>query len=1031
MLITGIYRLTRLCIILLFLIAGLSAKTQKPYLYFNRITIQNGLSHNKVNCILQDKRGFIWLGTDDGLNRYDGHYFTVFRNTPGDSTTLSGNIITDMVEDKQGIMWIATADGGLTKYDYRLPASKQFKQYKHRFGDSSSIPVNIINALLEDNYGYLWLATSDHYVLRFDKKTERFETTGNIGTKTALSLCLDDKNILWVGRQGGGILKVNTIDLSYEMDSRYKNLYASNLPHVAVTALFKDQNNDIWMGSWDNVLYRFNKNEGSESVFSEKDGTDAFPNDEVLSFEESKDGKLWIGGHYCGLTIYDPQKKKFYNYRYDASREGSVADKQVNCIFKDNTGRMWLGTNKGISIYNPFQQPFVQTFLPGEIKDISIYDFLRENNGRLWLGTSEGIYVRDNDNDDFRLRRIIYKGEKLAVSKFFTDNNTWYIGTNYSLFKYDPATNAVALLPGTEKDPVMKKIIDSRIVSIIKDSIDGHPVLLVSPYGHYISYYDLTDKKWISRTDTIKQIISRFNLKDNLIRKFYSARNGNTWLATGKYGLGYWPKQGNNKIDHLCNNPSSTNSISNDNVYDIIEDSSGNLWVSTFGGGLNYYNVTEKKFIHAPSTNNLSEGIRLDTKQNVWGISNGNIYRYNPFTKTNTTFQLPDLEKSGGVKGNIYKDTAGIMYVAGSNYFIEFNPATVIETSSQPSVHFTDFKVFNNSSPELLIEKKISLRYFQNYFTIEFAAPEFSGNGVEYSYRLEGFEKNWNETGTRNFANYSNLPGGDYTFKVRATNKKGNWGTEVAQLSITIIPPFWQQWWFYVVCAAFIAAVSFLIYRYRINELVKRQAIRNKIAQDLHDSMGSTLSSISVYSQVAKIYHQQQKEQLLDQTLEKIGNTSGEMISEMSDIVWAINPKNDNLNTIIQRMESFAKPLLQAKNITFSFTYKIASPELNMQMDKRKNFYLIFKEAINNALKYSGCKHLEISVTQQNHTIELNITDDGVGFDMDKINIAASKSLSGNGLKNMQRRAREMGAIFNITSVPDNGTSLNLYFNIP
>lgn len=999
-------------------------------MYFNRVTAQNGLSHNKVNCILQDKRGFIWIGTDDGLNRYDGNYFTIYRNLPGDSTTISGNIVTDILEDKQEIIWIATADGGLTKYDYRQPANKQFKQYKHIFGDSSTIPVNIINALLEDNYGYLWLATSDHYVLRFDKRTEHFATTAPVGTKSTLKLCLDDKNTLWVGRIGGGILKINTKDLSYEMDDRYYNLYA-NLPHATVTALFHDKENTMWMGSWDNVLYRCDLNTGIETIFKQEERPNTFPNDDILAFKEDTNGRLWMGGRYFGLTIYDPKENQFYNYRYDASREGTVADKQVNCIYRDNNGRMWLGTNKGISVYDPSQQPFVQTFLPHDReKDVTIYDFLKEKNGRLWLGTSEGIYFRNNESSDFVLKKIAYKGQALAVTRFFVDGDTWYIGTSYSLFTYEPETNAIQLMPGTEQDKVMNKIIDSRVVSIIKDTIDKHPVLLVSPYGHYITYYDLVEKKWISRTDSIKNIITRFNIKDNLIRKFYKTKNGTIWLATTKYGLGYWPKT-INRIDHLCNNPADKASITNDNVYDVLEDNKGNLWVSTYGGGLNFFDTAEKKFKHARSTNNLSEGIQLDAEGNIWGISNGNMYKYDPLTKTASSFLLPDLEKSGGVRGYIYKGPDGKLYAGGTNFFIAFDPSAVKEPNSRLTVQFTDFKIFSNSSPELLTQKNITLRYFQNYFTIEFAAPEFSGNPVEYSYKLEGFEDNWNETGERNFANYSNLPGGDYIFKVMATNKKGDWKTEISTLYIKIIPPFWKQWWFYVLCATAAAGTIFAIYRYRINELVKRQAIRNKIAQDLHDSMGSTLSSISVYSQVAKIYHQQNKEEHLQQTLEKISDTSGEMISEMSDIVWAINPKNDNFNTIVQRMESFAKPLLQARNIAFSFNYRVSSPELNMQMDKRKNFYLIFKEAVNNALKYAACRKLDVTITQHNHTIELTIKDDGVGFDMDKINIAASNSLSGNGLKNMQMRASEMNAVLHIKSKPGSGTLLQLVFHIP
>lgn len=234
-----------------------------------------------------------------------------------------------------------------------------------------------------------------------------------------------------------------------------------------------------------------------------------------------------------------------------------------------------------------------------------------------------------------------------------------------------------------------------------------------------------------------------------------------------------------------------------------------------------------------------------------------------------------------------------------------------------------------------------------------------------------------------------------------------------------------------MLCTVVIASVTYLFYRYRINELLKRQAIRNKIAQDLHDNVGSTLSSISVYSQVAKIYHQQNKQEQLQQTLEKIGETSGEMVAEMGDTVWAINPRNDHMSTIIQRMESYAKPLLQAKNIYFNFTYDPSIPALDLQMDKRKNFYLIFKEAINNALKYSNCKTLNADIHLQHHQVELKVKDDGEGFDLSKMQVAASKSLSGNGLKNMHMRAKEMKAAFTIESEPGKGTTIFLAFNIP
>jgi ligand-binding sensor domain-containing protein/two-component sensor histidine kinase len=1004
-----------------------TAFSQAPYLYFNRINTNNGLSHNKVNCILQDKRGFIWIGTEDGLNRYDGQYFTVFRNKPNDSTTISGNIITDILEDENNILWITTSDGGFTKYDYRLPANKQFKQFKHIQGDSTTIPVNIINKIIEDKQGYLWLATSGAYVLRFNKKNETFSSPIHSGTRSAASLIIDQHDSLWVGRIGGSFLKLNTKTLQYKTD--YDELYDVNLPHSTITSLLKDDENNIWFGSWDNVLYRYNNQIKKEEVFKQDNTDFSFPNDEVESFAQDNHQRIWIAGRYFGLTIYDKQQNKFFNYRYNPAQEGSIADNRVNCVYIDKTGMTWLGTNKGISVYNPSQQSFVQTFLPKQNKNVEIYDFYQTDDDKLWLGTSEGIFIEAAEGN-FQLKKISYNNQPLIASKFYKDKDgTLYIGTQLSLFVYDTLKNNVMLLPNTEKDSVMKKIISSRVVSVMRDTIENHPVLLVSPYGHYITYYDFVEKKWISRTDSTKRIITNFNLKDNLIRKFYKTNAGNIFLATAKYGLGCWQSSVIPKVNHLCNNPKISESISNDNVYDILEDKKNNLWVSTYGGGLNYFNTQSKQFIHINNSNNLLEGIQTDENGNVWMISNGNLDEYNPYIRSYTIYNLPDIEKSGGVKGYMFKDKDNNLYAAGINYYIKFNASLIGSVSNSPKTYFTDFKIFNTSYSELINEKNIALRYFQNYFSIEFSAPFFTGEPIKYSYMLQGFDKDWTNTGSRNFANYSNLPGGNYIFKVRASNSKGDWSKEISSLHITIIPPFWKKAWFFFLCAFVISSAIYLLYRYRINELLKRQAMRNKIAQDLHDNMGSTLSSISVYSEVAKIYNQQKKQSQLEQTLEKIGETSGNMINEMSDIVWAINPKNDHMSTIIQRMESYAKPLLQAKNIHFNFNYDEAIPELNLQMDKRKNFYLIFKEAVNNALKYSGCKNIDVTIKLLHHIIELRFHDDGQGFNVN--NAAASNSLSGNGLNNMRMRAKEMKAIFNIESSEGKGTDIFLAFDIP
>lgn len=1020
-------------LLLLLLPCWFCLPAQMPSLYFDRLTIQNGLSHNKVNCIIRDQRGFMWLGTNDGLNRYDGHNFVVFQHKPGDPTSISGNIINDILEDEQGVLWIATADGGLSRYDYRQPPRRQFRQYRHLPGDSTSIPVNILNKLLLDRQGYLWIGTSGMALLRFDRITEQFTEPVPHGTRTILDMEMDKTGMLWVGRVGGGMLKVDPRNLHYESDPAYNDLYAK-LPHVAITAIYADEENQVWFGSWDKKLYRRSTATGREEVFEQSKSPFSFKDDEISCFTTDAQGRLWMGGRFAGLHIYDRQTGRFYNYQNDPAREGTIADNRINCLYRDSHGLIWVATNRGVNIYRPTQQQFGQTFLPppsgAAANPITIYDFY-ERDGNLWVGTSEGIYIRQAVSNDFLFRPVWYQGTRLRVTKFFEDvDGALYLGTDYSLFKCDTRTFGVSLLPNTEKDRVMNKIIESRVVSVARDTIAGHPVLMAAPYGHFLAYYDLVEKRWISRHDTVRNVIEHFKLGDNhLIRKVYKTRDGRLWLTTVTQGLGMRIRKEEPSVKFFYNNPAVPGAISSNHVYDLIEDASGNLWVSTFGGGLHYFDRASQQFTHIPASNNLLEGLQLDRRGHVWMISNGNLHKYDPLRKSYTSFELPDIDKAGGVKGDIFKDSKGCLYVAGTNYFIAFDPLSVRDTRQAPQVFFTDFKIFNESYSDLLQQDRIRLRYDQNYFTVAFAAPDYAaGRNTRYAYMLEGRDHDWIDIGTRTAQEFSNLEARDYVLKVRATNHAGMWNEKVAAISITIIPPFWQRWWFYGLCALSTGLIIYAIYRYRIDQLLKQQAIRNKIAQDLHDNVGSTLSSISVYSQVAKIYQEQERKPDLQQTLEKISDTAGEMISEMNDIVWAINPRHDSMDTILQRMESFARPLLASKGIAFHFDVEPAIKQVNLEMTRRKNFYLIFKEAVNNALKYAQCRNLWVRISLRHHQLELEVKDDGAGFDREKVQVHASQSLSGNGLRNMEMRAAEMKGMWKIDSRPGQGTIVHLRF---
>lgn len=731
-------KLSFVLIVLFLTISPYRSSAQYFNPYFSTITTEKGLANDQVNSILQDKRGFLWFGTEDGLNRYDGMNFTKFTSIPGNKATLSSNMITAMVEDKDGILWITSADGGLTKYNYRLKADQQFKQfhYKITIGEEN-IPENSIVKLLDDKKGYLWLIIRSRSLVRFNKKTEKFDSPVNIGDRELSSFTLDNNGILWVGKVDGELLKINTTTFKYELGNPQS--YGKN---GGITAVFEDAEQNIWYGTGNRELYRIDHQTSKEAVLkSEAQGP--LINDEIISFCEDKSHNLWIGGISSGLYILDRKSNKVSNFSRTPFA-GSITDNRINSIYSCRNGIIWMATQNGINVFNPLYKPFVKNDLPLKENDIVIYDFLKDRPDRLLIGTNHGLYIRHLQKNTFENRPLFYHGHHICVTKFYKDiDGTLYLGTNYSLFKYDIDKNKLSLLPHTLEDPVMDNLAGARVVSIVRDTIDSHPILVISPYGHYLTYYDLTDQRWLSETSHRKELIKTFNLKDNLIRKLYKTKDGKIWVGTRMHGLGNWSPQESSGIKYLANNNSNGVRINTDDVFDLHEDNKNILWISSYGGGLKYYNPATGKLTHVAESSNLSEGLQTDEKGNVWTVCNGHIHKYDPAANIYSCYDLPALQKSGGLKGYIYKDNQNTFYATGLNYYVTFNPDHVAKINNQPKVYLTDFKIFNHSKSELLQRKVIDLDYDQNYFSIEFAAPDYSGDNVQYSYKLAGIDKTW------------------------------------------------------------------------------------------------------------------------------------------------------------------------------------------------------------------------------------------------------------------------------------------------
>ncbi len=849
------------------------------------------------------------------------------------------------------------------------------------------------------------------------------------GVKTALALTIR-RDTVWAGMQGSGLLKIATRNCHAIADVNYKSAYLK-LPHVVVTSLYTDPEENVWYGSWDNMLYRYNARLRKEEKFPTRKAPAISFTDEATAFAADRQGNLWIGGRYEGLHVYHRQKKVFHHLAPDPRQAGSLLSTKINCLYRDRDGIMWLGTDKGVNKYNPYQQPFTPQFLP--VKSTAtqpgrIYDFYVDAAETFWIGTSNGLFKKPKNARNLEHIVLNYRGTNLAISKLHRSvTGDFYLGTDYSLFRFNPSTHKISLLPDQAQDLVMSRIIASRVVSMADFKLNEQPVLMTVPYGHFLTYYDFARQSWVSRTDSTRRIISRLNLRDNLIRKLYKSQNGTLWMATTKTGLAEWRSGQQPCFTYYRHDPSHPRSLSSDNVYDVAEDQHHNLWVSTYGGGLNYFNTTTKTFQHFPESPNLVQGITVDNNNKVWLVSNGNLHCYDPAQNQFSTYQLLDYESTGGLNGTIYQDSAGIIYLGGSNYFISFQPDKVKAPGQPGKPVFTDSRLFDSSRNELLEQKEIKLQYNQNFFAFTFSSPNYlNPNNIRYSYQLEGLDRDWRSAGTGNSAGYTNLPPGKYVFKVRAANGTANATNQIASRVITLVPPFWEHWWFYGLVMAGSACVVYFIYRYRIDQLLKRQAIRNKIAQDLHDSVGSTLSSIAVYSQVAQIKSASAEISDLGQLLTKISTISNEMISEMNDIVWAINPVNDGMDKIIGRIESFGRPLLRANDITFKINRDALPPAVDVGMERSKDIYLILKEALTNCAKHAAAKNVELTLKLQRKRLIMQIKDDGKGLPAVN-NLPAS--LSGNGLRNITNRVKNLKGQLHISS-GTNGTTLAVDFKI-
>ncbi len=978
-------------------------------LRFETLNTSNGLSSNDVTCIYEDHEHFLWIGTRDGLNKFDGRIFKTFRNNPNDTNSLSGNFIVSIIQDAQHIFWIATKDGGLTRYDGNALSGKEFRQFKNNPKDNESIATNRLNCLYDWDETYLAVGAEAVPGIFVNKKTFRFTywnyNTNNFHPNNALSKPLGRPTWIHYMVEANGKFYFSILNNGwvFEVDKQSGKMKMIQTP-VSITRFFVAENK-IWMSGWGSELYIQNRE--PDAPLEKLEGF----KDELTSIMDLNRQYMLAGTRGSGLFLVNKTSRQISNFQKNIVEQSSIPSNKISCLYKDSRGTVWVGTLKGLAKYDTKTWLFTETeFTDVQYDGTTLYTH-RFADGSVAVNTSKGMFLSDEFQMEFRNLHFANRGREIIPDCLLPmDDEYFLLGTEACFYSWKKGSNK--LMEANIQRADFYKTGIFQVKEMIYDSVQGAHGAWMAVLGYGLAFYSFDDGSFYQYWQDNKNPKA---LGNSLARRIEKDKKGNIWIATasGLYMRSPSTRFSQNVFTAYVNDPGNPNSLPANDVTDVWCSRDNHVWVTTNGGGLAEFDG--KKFTQYLPENSLSSkvfmGMHIDKRNRIWIITKNGLEVFDRSLKKFFHLDVNDASANANLSSYFSNETDGTVSFTAGNKLYSFKPDRIDFGADFPQLYLTDMNVFGKSFWTDVLRGVTHLNSRERYVNFTVSAVQFtSPQNVRFQYRLEPMEENWTNSDDGEIK-YTNLPWGHYKLHVRVTNPAGQFGGEKILAEFVIATPFYYTWWFIGLCLAFIAALGYAFYRYRIAQLMKLQAIRNKIARDLHDDIGSTLGSISVFSEAAKQLLQQKNEERTRVMLGKIGDTSREMIDNMSDIVWSVNPKNDTAKHLVERMRVFAGDLVASSEIQLNFNSDAHAEDVKLTMEQRKNIFLIFKETVYNTIKYSGGKNLYIDIKRDHKNLLLTIKDDGTGFDVNNY-----KSKNGNGLKNMRHRAEEVGAKLEIES---------------
>lgn len=1004
-------------------------------------SIAEGLSQSTIYDMAQDHEGYLWLATQDGLNRYDGRSFVVFREEPFDTTSLSSNYINTVLADSKGRLWVGTANQGL---NVRLPGSNSFIRIK-ALDKSDETATNIISDLIEDAQGRIWIGTGGG-LFRVDESTEKPEQglrftrirmdipgVGNLTEKFVNRITAVKKNQLWVATLNGAFqLHVNESNGSVRV-LKWFGTANGMLSDKPVTAITYDHKGRIWLGGRNGIDIIGSNGEKIASLNTDSDAQQGMRDHNVNALFTSSDGKIWIGYYASGIQIADIRNSNDKITFLEPSVQKPLpilSNGNAVCFLEDHItkGIIWSGFfANGIVRFVPITKKFVTNHLSdlGSGETSFVVNLLRDPQNNVWIGTPSGLIQHNRNSGQYR----VFHPSKLSGKLPHNDN---YINGIVQARNGDIIFGSVDKLfqleSGTLK-PVVITIPDTlsqgkNVFSNIFQDYAGR-IFLIMRYKIY--YFDPDHKALIP----IIHARSESRLRDRSFHftSCFADRSGNMWVGTSSGLELYMLKEGTDLEYNATplvfrHNPSDTTSLRNHNVLCVNEDHDGNIWIGTMNGLTRVVGRNDSiRFINYSTRNGLMNNVIYSVVPDkrtghLWLSTNNGLTEFHPRGYAIANYDIHDGLQSNEFNSYAYYQAPdGELFFGGIAGYTSFYPWQINTDKSAPLVSISGILLDGTTAREIIRNgqgKTINLKYRENSFTINFAGIHYTDpQKVHYEYKLEGFQEGWTDAGSTGTVNFSQLPPGSYKFHVKASNSDGVFNELGDVLLINIKPPFHKTVWFYLLLAGFVAGIIYTIFRYRLSMKMQKvkevEQIRRATAADFHDELGHKLTIISWFAEILKKKIGPDQNELRPH-LDRIIDASGNLYHTMKDMLWAMDPDKDSLYDLYSQIKEFGQELYDNTGIEFTaadipntFRGKILSPA------SKRHILLIFKEMMHNSLKHSGGNATALDLVQNNGHIIIRFRDNGKGFRL-------NGHSTGRGLDNVKRRAGQIHAGISIHS---------------